>query len=196
MSEFLYLLGEIDERVRPFIFAIRLWAKIGRITGDGYNNMMTNFPLTCLAICFLQRLAKPILPTLGELKSTARNSDIRITEDNIHYTFLRDLSKIEFKSENNDSLEDLLSAFFEFVSEFNFKMEMLSLNNIKNLRKLDSSPMIIENPFEIELNVCRAVKYKDLERMKMIANRTLDILNKSPKSAKEPWGLLTFSDKI
>lgn len=196
MSEFLYMLAEIDERVRPFIFAVRHWAKIGCLTGDGAN-MMTNFPLTCLAIAFLQRRSNPILPTLGELKIAARECDIRITDDNIHYTFSRDLTHFESNTvKNNDSLEKLLIEFFQFVSEFNFGMEMISLNNITNLRKLDSSPMIIENPFEIELNVCKAIRFRDLERMKLLASRTADILSKSTKSADKPWGLLQFTNKI
>lgn len=195
MSEYLYMLGQIDERVRPFVFAIRFWAKMSRLTGDAFIGM-TNFPLTCLAICFLQRLEKPILPALDDLKAAARKSDVRITEDNVHYTFLRDQSKMDFKTENTDSLETLLEQFFEFIDKFNFNANSLSLNHTKNSRKLDSAPMFIENPFEIELNVSKAIRKREIERMKVIAGIALNALKKSTKSSNEPWGLLTFTDKL
>lgn len=191
MSELMYMLGEIDRRVRPFVFAVRFW---GKITGIANARTMTNFPLSCLALCFLQRLPEPILPTLGELKAAARKTDIRINEDNTHYTFLRDISLMRFTTKNTDSLETLLRQFFEFIMDFEFQKHSLSLNSGRNVRKMDGSAMFIENPFEIELNVSKAMVYGEVGRMKIIAKDSLTNFNDAKNNKNKNWGILNFSE--
>lgn len=69
MSDFLYMMGEIDERVRPLVFAVRSWAKEVGVTNSSPGRWISNFSLTLLVLAFLQKPLKsaPILPSLNTL---------------------------------------------------------------------------------------------------------------------------------
>lgn len=192
MSELLHIFGQIDDRVQPLVFTVRHWANQVNITRPG---QMTNFPLTCLVLCFLQQLSQPILPTLRELERKTRIEDIRVT-GNINCTFLRDLSQIQFTTENAVSLEELLIEFFDFFVHFDFAENALSLHSPKPIRKIDSSPMYIENPLERDLNVSKVVRHGELDRIQAIAESTLAQLvddSVAPSSVlKRPWGIMNF----
>lgn len=73
MSDFLYMMGEIDWRVRPLVFAIRRWAKEVHLTNSSPGRWITNFSLTLLVLAFLQKplSSPPVLPTLNELTKSA-----------------------------------------------------------------------------------------------------------------------------
>lgn len=73
MSDFLYLMGEVDPRVRPLIFTIRKWAKEVYLTNSSPGRWISNFSLTLLALAFLQKPLRspPILPTLNQLTKLA-----------------------------------------------------------------------------------------------------------------------------
>lgn len=195
MSELLYVFGEIDERVRPLIFTVRHWARQSGLTSNSTSPRITNFPLTCLVLCFLQQLSQPILPTLSELERMTRLEDIRMTA-NINCTFLRDLSQIEFSTENTTCLEELLIEFLHFVAIFDFEKHALSLHSGRLMRKQTFSAMYIENPLERELNVCKMVSRTELDRIQEVARLSLMELlhNSAPSSStNRPWGILKFT---
>ena len=66
MSEILYTLKEIDNRVAPLVFIIRSWARSVELTNSNPGRWITNFSLTLLVIFFLQNKAK-VLPPLQVL---------------------------------------------------------------------------------------------------------------------------------
>lgn len=117
MSEMLYTFGELDERVRPFVFFIRAWAKEFDIIQTFPSLGISNFMLTCLAIFFLQHLPKPIIPP-SDAFVTRQTSD-----ESIQY--LTDISKLNWKSENTSTLAELLAQFFEYYSKFDITMMRL-----------------------------------------------------------------------
>lgn len=195
MSELLHIFGQIDERVRPLVFTVRYWAKHLSITKDAQH--LTNFPLTCLVLCFLQQISQPILPTLSELEKKTRIEDIRVTGD-INCTFLRDVSQIEFRTENTACLEELLIDFLNFVAHFDFGKYAFSLHSPKPIGKPNASAMYIENPLERGLNVSKIVTHRELDRIQATAERSLaGLLSESvppPLTSTKPWGILTFED--
>lgn len=65
MSEILYTLKEIDNRVAPLVFIVRCWAKVVGLTNSNPGRWITNFSLTLLVIFFLQN--KAVLPPLQVL---------------------------------------------------------------------------------------------------------------------------------
>lgn len=69
MSEFLYLMGEIDWRVRPLVCFVRRWAKAVGLTNPTPGRWISNFSLTLLTIFYLQR--REVLPSLGTLITLA-----------------------------------------------------------------------------------------------------------------------------
>lgn len=196
MSELLHIFGQIDDRVRPLVFTVRYWASQMNITSSG-SHKLTNFPLTCLVLCFLQRLPQPVLPTLGELEQKTRIEDIRVT-GNINCTFLRDLSQIEFSTGNDANLEELLIDFFNFLAHIDFDEYALSLHSRKPTRKRNSSPMYFENPLERDLNVSKMVTHKERDRIQALAELSLNELVHRPvplsSTPTKPWGITTFTN--
>lgn len=194
MSELLYIFSEIDDRVRPLIFTVRHWARHLSITSNTTTPRITNFPLTCLVLFFLQQLSQPILPTLSELERMTRIEDVRMTS-NINCTFLRDSSQIEFTTDNSASLEELLMGFLRFLADCDFEKYGLSLHSGRQMRKQTLSAMYIENPLERELNVCKMVSHAELVRIQEIAKLTLlELLdnNVPSSSTQKSWGILTY----
>jgi poly(A) RNA polymerase len=194
MSELLYLYGELDKRVRPLVFCIRKWANaVGLTNPASPGRWITNFPLTVLILFFLQNLRKPILPPFNLLVKSASPPDIRITEDDINCTFMRDLNKLQFEKKNDDPLHVLLFQFFEFYSKFDFKDQGVSMIEGKAITKPDHSAMWITNPLEPLLNVSKNLSHEELEKLKSEAKNAAWILETSDKKKQQDdWGLLSL----
>ena len=73
MSNFLYLMSEIDDRIKPLVFTIRRWAEQVGITNSSPGRWITNFSLTLLTLGFLQKPldSAAVLPSLNELVKAA-----------------------------------------------------------------------------------------------------------------------------
>lgn len=76
MSDFLYLMGSIDERVKPLVFTIRKWAQAVGLTNSSPGRWISNFSLTLLVLAFLQKplTTPPVLPTMNMLIKNAGNN--------------------------------------------------------------------------------------------------------------------------
>ncbi|PNF22042.1 Poly(A) RNA polymerase, mitochondrial [Cryptotermes secundus] len=210
MSELLYILGELDWRVRPLVFAVRSWAREIGLTNPTPGRWITNFSLTLLVLFYLQQHSKfsPVLPTLSRMISLAGPGDHRVTSDGVNCTFIRDVSQLcqhmtssVRKLPNTNSLETLFIGFFEFYSSFDFSTCAISLISGVSVPKPDHSPLYIVNPLERGLNVSKNVSHDETERLRIEFRNTAWMLEsvaltpeKSPlmasqKKADEAWGL-------
>lgn len=158
MSEMLYTFGEMDERVRPLVFYIRAWAKEFHILQSFPSLGLSNFMLTCLALFFLQRLSKPILPPSDDFVS------FRETRDHFQHTM--DTTKLKFKTTNTSTLSELLVEFFEYYSSFNFASDAASIATGTVKANISPDSMYIYNPLDHGSNVSRNVS--DYERNQFI----------------------------
>ena len=70
-TELLYLYGELDQRVRSLVFAVRCWARVHSVTSSIPGAWVTNFSLTVMVLFFLQRRSTPLIPTLDHLRELA-----------------------------------------------------------------------------------------------------------------------------
>lgn len=147
-----------------------------------------------MVISFLQQLQKPILPTVHELQVKARKVDVRLSDENRRYTFLRDPNEIQFKTQNTSTLEELFLQFLEFYGTFDFSKQLISLL-ISNKPKIEPSALQISNPFEMEQNWGRNVSSDECLAFKMSAQNTLaDLIDIDDlrKPNKNRWGLLSI----
>ncbi|KAJ0059724.1 hypothetical protein NL108_011210 [Boleophthalmus pectinirostris] len=161
-TEMLYLLGELDPRVRALVFTVRCWARANGVTSSIPGAWITNFSLTLMVVFFLQRRNPPILPTLDRLKELAEPSEKCIIDGN-DCTFTSDFDKIQLEP-NTESLDQLLSDFFEFYSTFLFNRMSINIRKGKEEHKPELGPLYIQNPFETSLNVSKNVNTAQLER--------------------------------
>lgn len=181
--------------MRPLVFVVRRWAQEIQLTSKTRTHSITNFQLTCLVLSFLQQLRQPILPTTTELVSKARKCDVRRSDDDRNYTFLRDISAIEFSTENTSTLEELFAEFLEFYGSFDCTKYLISLTSKKPIRKIEQSAMQIANPFEMEQNWGRNISNDECIGLKMYAQDSFaNLLNINAEASpnKNRWGLLSI----
>ncbi|KAJ8941745.1 hypothetical protein NQ314_010289 [Rhamnusium bicolor] len=193
MSDFLYIMGELDDRVRPLVFTIRKWAKEVGLTNSSPGRWLTNFSLTLLVLAFLQKplRSSPVLPSLNTLAKLAGPNDNYVTEDGLNCTFLRDLNKFNNKSINTESLESLLCEFFEYYSQFDFSSKAVCLNEAVTITKPEFSAMYIVNPLERGLNVSKNVSLEEVERFRVEVKNAAWTLE-SQENKETNWGILSI----
>ncbi|XP_045474456.1 poly(A) RNA polymerase, mitochondrial-like [Harmonia axyridis] len=194
MSDFLYMMGSLDPRVRPLVFAIRRWAKDVGLTNSSPGRWITNFSLTLLVLFFLQRPlhSSPILPSLNTLVKSAGSKDSFITEEGVNCTFLRNIDKLHHTIINTETLENLLCEFFEYYSQFDFKTKSICLNEAVVLSKPDSSPLYIVNPLERGLNVSKNVSLEELDRFREEVRSAVWMIQSRENTVSAKWGLLSI----
>ncbi|XP_058824858.1 poly(A) RNA polymerase, mitochondrial [Topomyia yanbarensis] len=195
MSELLYLFAQIDSRVRPLTCCVRKWAQSVGLTNQAPGYWITNFSLTMLVMYFLQQLSEPILPPINKLMQNATKADLRFTADQISCAFLRDVSKLDFKSKNTSTVEELLLKFFQFYSSFDFNQRAISLNIGSSILKPDHSPMYIVNPLETVLNVSKNVNLEETELFRIQVRNALWLLDthdRSTTTSGDDWGLVSL----
>ncbi|KPJ04642.1 Poly(A) RNA polymerase, mitochondrial [Papilio xuthus] len=200
MSELLWQLGALDPRVRPLIFVVRRWASAVGLTNSHPGRWITNFPLTLMVLFFLQQKRKSgfILPSLKLLVDRAGKEDIRIAEENINCTFLRDLNKLphEEYGQSDEDLHTLLLQFFEFYAQFDFKEYAISINKGVPIRKPNALPLYIVNPLEQALNVSRNVSYEECERLRAEVRNAAWLLEEGLEGKKsDDWGVLRLIER-
>ncbi|XP_052893218.1 poly(A) RNA polymerase, mitochondrial [Anopheles moucheti] len=211
MSELLYLFGQLDARVRPLTFCVRRWAQSVGLTNQTPGYWITNFSLTMLVMYFLQQLSRPVLPSINRLIQLSAtfsppNSPHPVTrfgegEAEWANTFLKNPAIYgSFRSENESTIEQLLTEFFEFYSQFDFNQRAISLNLGSTILKPDHSPMYIVNPLETVLNVSKNVNLEETELFRMQVRNAVWLLEAHGKesgtapssSSTEPWGLVSL----
>ncbi|XP_060804190.1 poly(A) RNA polymerase, mitochondrial-like [Amyelois transitella] len=195
MSCLLRALGALDARARPLALAVRRWAAAARLTAPTPGRCVTNFPLTLMVLFFLQQRpgGGAVLPPVSALISRAGKEDIRIAEDNVNCTFLRDMNKLppECYGQSQADLGTLLLQFFEFYAQFDFSEKAISVIEGKPIRKPNSLPLYIVNPLETALNVSRNVSYEECERLKTEVRNAAWQLEAGLEGEKsDDWGLI------
>lgn len=165
MSELLYIFGHFDYRVRPLVFAVKMWAREINLTNNTPGRWITNFSLTLLVLFYLQQ--EKIIPAIQTLVKQANNNDVRITNGGINCTFLRDVSKLSRIVQSDKTLDELLLGFFNYYALFDFQMNAISLNFGKMINKPEYSALYIVNPLETQFNVSKNMSLEELERFRI-----------------------------
>lgn len=165
ISELLYIFGNFDYRVRPLVFTIKMWAKEINLTNDVPGRWITNFSITLLVLFFLQQ--EKIIPNIQKLVKYADNNDVRITNEGVNCTFVRDISKLPRTVENKKSLDQLLHGFFDYYASFDFNTNAISLNYGKTINKPEYNALYIVNPLEVHFNVSKNMSSEEMERFRI-----------------------------
>ena len=154
MARILFSLNKIEPKLRHLVVFGRMW--LDRINKDsksipGY--FVSNFMLTVMIVNFLQTYEHgPLLPAIKNLnkRPMSRRSELRTRE--------------------------LLEKFFEFLATFDFQGHGMSILNSKCIVKSTHSPIYVENPCDIEHNICRNVTLDDLGKLRKAAQRTVQVM--------------------
>ncbi|XP_074786323.1 LOW QUALITY PROTEIN: speckle targeted PIP5K1A-regulated poly(A) polymerase-like [Athene noctua] len=198
-TRFLRLCAAADGRVRPLVYAVRLWAKHQGLAGNpsGGGPLLNNYALTLLVLFFLQTRSPPVLPTVARLRDLAGDED-RAVVAGWDCTFPRDAAALE-PSANTQSPSSLLAEFFHFSADFDFAGQVISLREGRTFPPGDElegfklGSFNLQDPFELNHNVAANVNPKTAARFSRCClhaakySRSLQFRHKSPK--KRLWGL-------
>ncbi|XP_074424089.1 speckle targeted PIP5K1A-regulated poly(A) polymerase [Larus michahellis] len=200
-TRFLQLCAEADERVRPLVYAVRLWAKQQGLAGNpsGGGPLLNNYALTLLVLFFLQTRSPPVLPTVARLRDVAGDED-RAVVGGWDCSFPRDAASLE-PSTNTESPGSLLAQFFHVLGDFDLAGQVISLREGRALplpspdvpEGLKLGPFNLQDPFELSHNVAANVNEKTAARFGHCCRaaakycRSLQYCRKSSKG--RAWGL-------
>ncbi|NWX04297.1 STPAP polymerase, partial [Caloenas nicobarica] len=201
-TRFLLLCADADARVRPLVFALRLWAKRQGLAGNpsGSGPLLNNYALTLLVLFFLQTRSPPVLPTVNRLRDLAGAEDQRVV-GGWDCSFPGDAAALE-PSANTQSPASLLAEFFTVFGDFDFAGQMVSLREGRALplpppdipEGLKLGPLNLQDPFELSHNVAANVTAKTASRFGRCCRdaakycRSLQYRQKSGKG--RAWGLV------
>ncbi|XP_074714119.1 speckle targeted PIP5K1A-regulated poly(A) polymerase-like [Strix uralensis] len=200
-TRFLRLCADADARVRPLVYAVRLWAKQQGLAGNplGGGPLLNNYALTLLVLFFLQTRSPPVLPTVARLRDLAGPED-RAVVAGWDCTFPRDAAALA-PSANTETPSSLLAEFFRVFSDFDFAGQLVSLREGRasplpppeNPEGLKLGPLNLQDPFELDHNVAANVNAKTAARLARCCRRAAKFcrsLRYRRKSAKgRAWGL-------
>lgn len=208
-SKLLHCLQNFDSRIRPFLFALKLWAKCQHLIGSP-ESTLSSYGLNLLAVFYLQQLKPPLLPSIEYLQD-------KVTAENRIYCHGWNIS-FYVPSGNNTSISEqvvdsdstsfsLLAGFFQFYRKFKLNEAVICPQLGKALSTTDflhlfPSPLLlspfkfselsVQDPFELNFNVTFNFRHSELfySLCESAENVCLKALNDSEKINNE--SLLLF----
>lgn len=202
----------LGNKVYPFFMLLKYWAKSHELMN--YQTKFTNYSLIMIAIFYLQQNPY-FLPPVIKLQE---NSYYQYIQDGWNGNFTP-ICNFSSQPLNTVDLHVLLRGFFEFYSKFDYtiyiicpylgrnllKTDFLKPNllhpsfnrykeNIKTVHPLNvETPICVQDPFELNHNVTKAMKESTLEEFVSLCKLAFDIL-----STKQPslFKLITEKPEI
>lgn len=192
-SVLLYTYGQLEpNRIKPLIFTLRYWGKFHQLIGSGEK--LSSYAFAMLTIFYLQIQKPPIVPTVLQLKELVDNENII---GNWDCSFCKDVNRIP-KSENKQSVKELLQGFFNFYAQFDFILNVICprtgkvvckkefmFNPVGNFKIM---PISIQDPFDLSHNIGSNTNEKFLDIFKAKLQTCVQIIN-SKTVANENWTL-------
>ena len=177
-TAYIRLCTESDPRVRSLMLTVRYFAKHFSLAGGGGGSKITCYALTLIIITYLQQLPQPLLHSVYDLQQVENTPEDIISGWKCH--FCPDLSQQKSLPQNQASVLQLLSGFFQFITDLDLSSVVLCplLGRVINKSDLESvypadvavssflssssqdklkldSGLCVQDPFELSHNVCR-----------------------------------------
>lgn len=175
-----YFIGHIlgyDKRMKDLAVVLKLWSKAHKLAS---SMIISNYCLMMLMIFYLQNLEQPMLDTVY---NNQRSRSPMILDLNLKWNFYFNDS-INKTHNNHLSLRELLVGFFEFYDKINYQNHVISLftgnlikriefdtlpaleefrnlirtNNLQPLKVDNQDAFIVQDGFELNLNIGTKVK--------------------------------------
>eukprot|EP00052_Salpingoeca_macrocollata_P009447 m.74548 g.74548 ORF g.74548 m.74548 type:complete len:351 (-) comp17109_c0_seq4:30-1082(-) len=159
-TQLLATYGKIDDRFTKLGYAVKHWAK-GMHVNDASNSTLSSYALLNMLVHFLQRTTPAVLPFLQQLGEPV--PDMHDGYDCYFYRNLDALPQVwPDYHQNTASCGELLLGFFRYFTEtFDFEHHVVCTRREAALTKDEKdwarSPMAIEDPFELDHNLCKGV---------------------------------------
>lgn len=157
------------------------------VTRPYHGGWLTNYGLNLLIISYLQQLKEPILPSLELINQLKRAK----FEDH-GLPFITDIHQLNFKTENKQTMSDLITGFFEYYDKFDYHKYAICAERGTIVEKKDNATFDIINILagdNVAGNMNR--NYFRALRKALHVSHSLEFnLNNECKSTTEDWGLV------
>ncbi|EFX73198.1 hypothetical protein DAPPUDRAFT_325455 [Daphnia pulex] len=118
-SKLLYSLQSLDVRIRPYLYALKFWAKSHRLISSP-ESTLSSYALTLMAVFYLQQTDPPLVPSIESLQSEVPQEEkIHFNGWNISFQVPLDRGKPPTQAASEMSIIDLLIGFFRFYQKLN-----------------------------------------------------------------------------
>ncbi|XP_031637341.1 poly(A) RNA polymerase, mitochondrial-like [Contarinia nasturtii] len=198
ITEYMYTMGLMDHRIRPFIFLVRQWAKEFGLTNKRRYSI-TNFQLSYMCLSFLQQLKEPLIPTFEDVKLQMNKNQSENFTINKNNEFIFDFDRFKFETKNKSTVLELFIQFLEYFGTFDFSKYMVTVKTIEKTPKPAADPLYLENVFDSTnpwgLNVSQA-EISTLQIMIQESLQELEQCSLTPSDNHHNWGLLEILSKL
>lgn len=178
-------------RLRALVLFIKVWTKRRKLNSP-YTGTLSSYGYALLVLFFLIHVKMPpVLPNLQRIPAGRELSqhDIMLEGHNIYFYDDMDALRRIWRSENTDSVGELLLDFFRYFSrDFNYTKDAISMRTegglvTKESRRWTHDLLCIEDPFQAGYNVARTVTKDGLYTIRgefmrasrLLANRTIRV---------------------
>ncbi|VVC36753.1 PAP/25A-associated [Cinara cedri] len=186
-THLLYCYSRLDYRVRPLVLTVKLWASYHNIN-DPKKMTLSSYSLVLMVINFLQCIQPPVLPSLQCIYGMKFSAETNIEFVHMH----EQLPRSSWKSDNQQTLSELLLQFFEHYNNFNYYMNAVSvrtgrqipLEHCRMALTIKNDPgqwkfIGIEEPFE-RTNTARSVHNHNIfEQIKEVIRKSYNKLKET-----------------
>lgn len=199
ITEYMYAMGMLDARVRPFIFMVRRWAKEFDVTQYNARENFTNFQLSYMCLSFLQQLKEPVIPTFEEIMRQIGNNESKNVGNIVKEAFIFSFDRFQFKTKNQDTVLELFKQFLLYFESFDFAKYMVTVRSTEMRPKPDPSPLHLENVFDSNNPWGGNVSDAETSTLKIMIRESLQELEQcstKPSEKDQNWGLLEIISKL
>lgn len=199
ITEFMYAVGLLDARIRPFIFMVRRWAKEFEITRYNARDNFTNFQLSYMCLSFLQQLKEPLVPTFEEVLRQIGKNQPKSIENIVKDSFIFNFDQFQFKTKNTSTVLELFAQFLEYYESYDFNTHMITVRTTEKIPKPDPSPLYLDNVFDTTHFWGGNVSEAECSTLKIMTRETLQELehcSSKPTDKDKDWGLLEIISKL
>ncbi|XP_057365194.1 speckle targeted PIP5K1A-regulated poly(A) polymerase-like [Daphnia carinata] len=185
-SKLLFALQSLDVRIRPYLYALKFWAKSHRLISSPESSL-SSYALTLMAVYYLQQIDPPLIPNVESLQSAVSVEErMSCNGWNISYKVPSVTESVNIASQI--TIIDLLIGFFRYYRNLNasemvvcplqgklvpkieFKDSAISAkeelpcnDENRDLRPpLKLSLLTVQDPFELDFNVCFNFRHFEL----------------------------------
>ena len=154
-TELLRRYNKLDSRVKPFILAIKFWAR-NRGICEPTSGTFSSYAWTLIAINALQTMENPVIPNISpkdgsnEVTIEGKKFDVSMNE----------LNDIKFNSQNQDTVGELIIKFFtNIATKWPWNDSVISVGNGKLISRRQKQ-WVHQKPF-----VNNAIQDKKIVRL-------------------------------
>ncbi|KAI6242575.1 CCHC-type domain-containing protein [Aphelenchoides fujianensis] len=193
--------SRMDERVAPFVLAVKKWVKVAELN-DASAGSFSSYAITICALHFLQQTTPPVLPSLQDETHFELPPPTEVDGWDVRFAQPNAPRLQPPVGKNEASIGELFIAFFDYFERFNWTNEVVQIRHPgRRLMKVDKdwarSAVAVEDPFELSHNLTSGVRsLKHLYFLKALNKMRHEFRDPQSKANTPEFDFESFADLL